>query len=115
MKIIIIDDEKEICLMLGKILAKLGHRVHCAHDCANAKILLKREQATLYFLDLNLPDGSGFDLISFIDHPANIYFMSAWDGESERKQVEALNVNGFIHKPFTKKDITLIIDQLPNE
>ena len=67
----------------------------------------------LIFVDLNLTDGSGYELIHSLrvfDKTAKIIVISAYEGERKK----ALEVGGslYIPKPFTKKTIREALQKL---
>lgn len=107
MKILIVDDETEICLLLSTILKKEGFEVGFVHSLSEASDRLDRERYSAFFLDLNLPDGSGFQMVEPIrkrNPGARIIIISAYD--SERKEALRRGCDDFISKPFTRKHIT---------
>ena len=60
------------------------------------------------FLDLNLPDGLGFDLLSLIRKEPNntkIIMISAFDGQAERRRATEQGADYFIGKPFTRLSV----------
>lgn len=114
MKALIVDDELDIGLMLSRMLNKNGLDAQHVDRVEKAKsILSEKGLHNVYFLDLNLPDGTGFDLVPIIkkEQPkAKIYIISAYDGAFEKNKAMELEVNGFIKKPFAKSDILSVID-----
>jgi len=105
---LIVDDEEEIGLILKIILNNKGMNVDIAHDLSKARSLVKNNGYQVIFLDLNLPDGTGFELIEKLnseDSDANIVVLSAFDGWSEKNKAMDLGVDIFIGKPFSKKEI----------
>ncbi len=112
MKALVVDDEQEICLMISKIL--LGEEIQstCANSLAEAAKIISKQVFDIYFLDLNLTDGSGFDLVPIIrstDTKAEIAIISAYDGSEEMNKVSELQINHFIKKPFSKKDVLFTV------
>ena len=115
MKILIVDDEEDIGLMLCKILNGLGHEVIHASRITKARELMDDSDYELYFLDLNLPDGSGFDLIKNIKniHPTpRIIIISAYDGAIEMNRARRHGVYKIIHKPFSKQQILELMQEI---
>ncbi|MEM7108676.1 MAG: response regulator [Bacteroidota bacterium] len=116
MTALIVDDELDIGLMLSRILEKeVVSAQHVDRITKALEILAEKKVFDFYFLDLNLPDGTGFDLVPLIKKQqpeAAIYFISAYDGVFEKNKAAELEVNGFIKKPFTKSDILSAINCL---
>lgn len=66
--VLIIDDEPDIIELLAITLERMGLNTFSAGTIAQAKNLLNKHKFNLVLLDLRLPDGSGLDLISEIQH-----------------------------------------------
>lgn len=108
MRVLIVDDEKDICRMICRIVSRRHIECNFAHNLEDARKLINTEKPELYFLDISLPDGRGFDLIPQMNNvtpDAKIVMISAYDDEHERNQAEYYNVKDFISKPFSKKNI----------
>jgi len=105
---LIVDDEEDIGLMVTLFLKKEGIKATYVNRVIPAKTIVAEKSHDFYFLDLNLPDGTGFDLIPLItekNSAAKIIIISAYDSHLEISKAEDLGVTTFIKKPFTKEDI----------
>ena len=114
-KALIIDDEEEIRMMLKIILKKEGLDVDAADNLLKARILLSKNEYQILFLDLNLPDGTGFELLEDLNTgngKMDIVIISAFDGWTEKNKAEKLGVKAFISKPFSKQAILDIISNI---
>lgn len=114
-RILIIDDEEDICFLLCNILQKKNMEVFLAHTLQDGLYKLSLNKPYLLFLDINLPDGSGLNAITAIkeQYPLiKIIIISAYDGLKERSQAEATGIDVFIGKPFSKEIICNTIKQL---
>lgn len=104
--VLVVDDEIDICSLLTQQLKKLGFQ---ASYCLTIHDAIQNLSATSYdliFVDLNLTDGSGYDLISSLrktDTRTKVVVISAYD--SERNKVLDSGANLFVAKPFTKYSI----------
>lgn len=108
MKVLIVDDEEDICFIVSRILAKNGFTVKYLNRVNSARAEIEENHFDLFLLDLNLPDGTGFDLIPQIreiNEDAKIIIISAYDSISEIKKADELETDGFIKKPFSKQQI----------
>jgi len=65
-KILIIDDDEELCEELAGILTDEGYEVATAFNGARGKQRLEANDYDLVILDLKLPKITGFDLLKFI-------------------------------------------------
>lgn len=107
-RVLIVDDEADICLLLSGLLRRLGYQPTCAHLIEEGRQCLSSQQFDAVFLDLNLPDGVGFDLLSLIrQQPTNtkIIMISAFDGQAERRRATEQGADYFIGKPFTRLSV----------
>jgi len=62
-KILIIDDDEQICLLLSKIAKRLGHQSCFVHTVEDALKACNIENWDLILLDLELPDGNGLSIL----------------------------------------------------
>lgn len=114
-RILIIDDETDICLLLSGLLRRLGYQPTCAHFIEEGRKCLTNQQFDAVFLDLNLPDGLGFDLLPMIrGAQANIkiIMISAFDGQAERKRATDQGADYFIGKPFTRRSVETALESM---
>jgi len=106
--ILIIDDEKDLCQILGDTLSSHGYNVKFAHTKKEALSGFKRQTPDLVFCDLKLPDGDGMRILSKIRKisPGTIVnIISAYGSEEARDEAKRLGAYGFIDKPFSEEDI----------
>lgn len=62
--ILIIDDEKQICTLMSRVVEEMGHRAEYALTLENGLKLGKANDFDLVFLDVQMPDGNGLQKIS---------------------------------------------------
>ena len=65
-KILIIEDEGEMCLLLNILLDAKEMKLDHVKYLSNAVEYLERENPSVILLDNKLPDGYGVDFISYI-------------------------------------------------
>ena len=65
-KILIVDDEKDLCWTITNLLNDEGYTLMVANDGKNALIQIKDASPDMVILDLKLPDINGIDLLSKI-------------------------------------------------
>jgi two-component system OmpR family response regulator len=114
-RVLIIDDEADICLLLSGLLRRLGYQPTCAHFIEEGRQCLSSQQFDAIFLDLNLPDGLGFDLLSAIKElqaDAKVIMISAFDGQAERRRATDQGANYFIGKPFTRRSVEMALQTI---
>jgi two-component system OmpR family response regulator len=60
--LLIVDDDKELCLLLSKFLSRHGYRVSVAHNGGEMASILEASRVNLVILDLMLPGEDGLVL-----------------------------------------------------
>ena len=107
MNICIIDDEKDNREILSFII-NTHHKdviiVGEADSVQNGILLINATKPDLIFLDIDLPDGTGFDLIRQLhDHKPEIIFCTAYN-QFALKAIEC-SALGYVLKPIIKDSI----------
>ncbi|MGB5258918.1 MAG: response regulator [Gammaproteobacteria bacterium] len=59
MKVLIADDDRDLCQLLGTVLRSRGHEVVFAFDAAQALVHAKNNSPDVIALDINMPGGTG--------------------------------------------------------
>ena len=88
-KVLIVDDELDICYLLSGILKQKKLRTNYVNTLSDAEVALRNDPPSLLFLDNYLPDGLGIDFIEFVKKnykETRIVMITAHDGEEERKK-----------------------------
>lgn len=115
-KILIIDDEPNMCWALGRLLEGAGFSVFKAITGHEALSSIETERFRFVFLDAKLPDIEGLELarrIHKIDPTVRIVMVSGYFYERDTVVQEALAaglISSFIAKPFLHADILRAIE-----
>ena len=110
LKILIVDDEAALRLLLYDIVTAAGFReVHTAADCAQAKEQFDRFAPDAVLLDVMLSDGDGFTLLEKWrkERDVPILFISARDADDDRLHGLGLGADDYITKPFLPQEVVL--------
>lgn len=102
-KIIVIEDDALLNKTLSYSMENSGYDVSSAPTAASARQLFERDEFHLFVLDINLPDGNGFDLCREIKDryaDAAIIFLTANDMESDMIKGFELGADDYVTKPF---------------
>ena len=115
-KILIIEDEGEMCLVLNILLSNEDIELEHVKNILAAEEYLAEELPSLIILDNKLPDGYGVDYISHLKkrYPSiKIIMITGFDASVKDVAME----NGadlFLEKPFTKEEFLTAIKTLLN-
>ncbi|HRH67319.1 MAG TPA: response regulator [Bacteroidia bacterium] len=110
---LIIDDEQDICYLLGKMLSVRSIQTETSYTIRDGLNKLKELSPSILFLDIHLPDGSGMEYLHQIrtSFPKLfIVLMSAYDGAEEKNKALNKGADFFLPKPFQRE----IVDELIN-
>ncbi len=115
-KILIIEDEGEMCLVLNILLNDEEIELEHVQSLSAAAEYLSKERPSLIILDNKLPDGYGIDFISFIkkNYPSiKIIMITGYDAAAKEVALEN-GADFFLEKPFTKQQLFDSIKALLN-
>ena len=100
---LIIDDEKMLADNTCEYFNMFDVKTAAVYSSAEAEAFLKDNEPNLVLLDINLSDGSGFELCKKIRQTLNIpiLFISARNTDDDK--IIALNIGGddYIEKPYS--------------
>ena len=102
-KVLIVDDEANICSFIAAILESNGYQVLTAGTCLQGRLVFATHNPDLIVLDLGLPDEDGSALIRTVREAgcaAPILVLSARSDEGEKIDPLDLGANDYITKPF---------------
>ena len=106
-RLIVVEDDPVTRAMIAGYFADHNFDVAEAGGCAECRLLLKRGRADLIFLDVQLPDGDGFEFAKEIQglSRAGIIFVTRRDTEVDR--ILGLEVAGdhYVTKPINLRDL----------
>ena len=111
--ILIVDDEQPIRKLLTSFLKNAGYNCWLAENVREAKSILHDQRIDLLLTDINMPGESGIDLSRYVkqQHPdVAIVIVSAIDNPDDAKEALALDVYGYLIKPFTKNLVLISVD-----
>ena len=110
-KILVVDDEEDICEILQFNLQLEGFKVDVAHSAEEA-MTLKLKEYNLILLDVMMGKISGFRMMQLMrqnDYTAHIpiIFITARDTENDVVTGFNLGADDYIAKPFSIKEVVL--------
>lgn len=115
LEVLIIDDETDICYLLGSLLRKKQIQSKFVNTLKDAANILELNEPEIIFLDNHLPDGLGVNFISHIKrfHPlSKIVMITAHDNLADKEKAIKEGVDYFIGKPFSKETVNIIMENL---
>lgn len=113
-RIYLVEDEKNLNLLLQKYLEKEGYIVNTFSDGSSALEKIN-DIPDLWILDIMLPDIDGYQLIKEIkkvDKSTPVIFMSARNEELDRIVGLELGSDDYLSKPFLPRELVIRTNKL---
>ena len=98
--------------MICVALQKENYRVYNAHTCKEGQFLVANHTFDMVILDINLPDGDGFQFCKWIKARSNlaVLFLSARDLEEDILNGYEIGADDYVTKPFSMK---ILLKKIP--
>ncbi len=106
-KILVIDDDKEICEVVEMFLQLEGYDVQTANTGLSGLELFRRDAPDLVILDIGLPDVSGQQICRIIrsESQVPVIILSARDSVSDKVICLDYGADDYITKPFENMEL----------
>ncbi|HWY77775.1 MAG TPA: sigma-54 dependent transcriptional regulator [Verrucomicrobiae bacterium] len=111
LEILIVDDEPLLRRQVAAQLEKLGAEVTAAADLTTARKFIADQEFDFVFLDVNLPDGLGTELLKEKVFPPNtaVIVMTAEAGVAGAVEAIRLGAADYLSKPFDPGELPLVL------
>ena len=116
-KLLIVEDEGDMCLLLNIILSDTDLEVNHVQTLLAADEYLQKQQPEVIILDNKLPDGYGIDFRMYLKkkYPSiKIIMISGFDAAAKDVAIEN-GADVYLEKPFTKDQLFKAIEDLIKE
>ena len=106
-KILLVEDEPNICNLLGAMLDSAGYQVLAAHTCAMARMMFFSHVPDLVILDLGLPDEDGMSFLMSVraESSVPVIVLSARSDELDKVNALDAGANDYVTKPFGSAEL----------
>ncbi|AZP10712.1 response regulator [Undibacterium parvum] len=103
MRVLIVEDDKDIRALMRTSLSVEGFEVQTAVSVSEASAMLKHAMPDVMVLDLGLPDGDGVDLVRQVrkHHNLPILVVSARHQEAQKILLLDAGADDYLTKPFS--------------
>lgn len=111
-KIIVVEDDRKLNRAVCYALEKEGYGVVSSYSIEEAKAVFLQGGVQLVLLDVNLPDGEGFEFCKWVKAQAAVpvLFLTARDLEEDALNGYELGAEDYVTKPFSMKILLKKID-----
>jgi two-component system OmpR family response regulator len=111
-RLLVVDDEANICALLATTLRLTGYEVRVANSGYEALLLAAEFQPDLVVLDVMLPDLDGFEVAQRLRAAGKrvpVLFLTARDAVEDRISGLAVGGDDYVTKPFSLEEVVLRI------
>ncbi|MFQ9248556.1 MAG: response regulator transcription factor [Clostridium paraputrificum] len=107
-RILLVEDEKEISLMVKNYLTKEGYIVDTDFNGEEGLFQFRQKDYSLVILDIMMPKMDGIDLIKRIREKSNVpaIILSAKDGEIDKALGLGFGADDYVAKPFSMVELS---------
>jgi len=114
-KVLVVDDNADAAWMLSLFISAHGHETAVANTGAEALALAESFCPEVVFLDLGMPQMSGFDVamaLRRIPGLAHVYIaaLTGWNDKATRERVQATGFNNHLTKPADVGVVLQLVD-----
>lgn len=110
LRLLVVEDHRELCAMLKLFLEVLGCGARFTEDAASALRAADEESFDVLLCDIALPDGNGWDLLRQLEtsghRPRHAIAMSCHGLNEDRARSEAAGFAAHLVKPFAPEALT---------
>ena len=113
-KILLVDDDRDLAEIIQDMLKTYGYEVKIVESCEETFEILKKEQFSLMILDINLPDGTGFEVLKELRSVSKVPVIFASARTSEDDKITGLEMGGddYLAKPYSLKELIARVNAL---
>ena len=112
--ILFVDDEDDLCMLMQMSLSRMGIDCHIANGVHQAKKRLQQQHYDACLTDLNMPDGSGLELVSYISNhypQLPVAVLSAYGNMEIAIAALKAGAFDFVSKPINQGELQRLLTQ----
>ena len=115
LRILVVDDNVDAADVLAALLEYAGHEVTVVHDGASALASVAADPPQVVFLDIGLPDMSGYDAAPIVRNmqgmgDSTLVALTGWGAESDKLRSTAAGFDHHLTKPADFGQVSALLD-----
>jgi len=117
-KILVVDDEPELCNLFSKIMTEMGYEVSTAVGGWQGLAKIRENPPDILFLDIKMPQMDGLEClrrIKKIKRKFVVVVMTGYGDIESAREAMRLRADEFISKPFDLDDLKRLVNELVGE
>lgn len=115
--ILVIDDQRNMCWILSKVLSDAGFEVKTANTVKEALAIADKYEVSAAIIDFRLPDGNGLDLFLQLrkkDGKVPGILITSYGSSTLYKEAIKLGFFAYVDKPFDNKLLITTVKEAIN-
>jgi len=116
-RVLLVDDDRELCQMLTEYLDAEHFEVKSVHDGGEALAELQSGEFEILILDVMLPNVGGFDVLRTLgaSYETPILMLTARGDDVDRIVGLELGADDYLSKPFNPRELVARLNSAPDE
>ncbi|MBT3283662.1 response regulator [Candidatus Bathyarchaeota archaeon] len=119
-RILVVDDDEDICVLVGRTLSNEGYKVDLAKDGVQALESMGESDYDLVVLDVMMPNKNGLEVIRDMKNEGRlrsipILLFSALGTGTKMMLQDENQADDYAQKPFMKNDFLMKVKKLINK
>lgn len=113
--IMVLDDERDACRLMRRILSRLGHQVQVFCRADEARRWLETSQPDLALLDIKLKEDNGLSILKFLraHRPAvKVIMITGYPSAETTREALRLGVEDCLIKPVEIEELESRVDKV---
>ena len=111
-KVLVVDDEKSIRVLLSGLLSQHGYHIFTASNGREALELIEKESVDVVLADIRMPDMNGMELLAEVTRrelSTTTILMTAYGSLQSAMEAMKAGAYDFITKPFKNDEVVLTL------
>ena len=114
-RILVVDDEEALRIVLSAELEGEGYQVSNAADGQEAINILKRQEFDLILLDIKMPNVDGFEVLKYVKErlpKTKVIMLTGFADLKNAIESKKLGAEDFISKPYDLVDLLTTVERV---
>lgn len=112
--IMVVDDEKDACRLMQRVLGRLGHEVHAFYDVKSARRWLEDHEPDLVLLDIKLKDDDGLSILRLLRphrSAVKVIIITGFPSAETAQEARRLGIEDYLVKPVELEDLEYYVNR----
>ena len=115
LKVLVIDDEQSICLLLNDVLVRFGHTVTTCQDGLNGLAAAQTDRYDLVMCDIRMPGMDGLEVLKqlrLLQPGATFVMITGFAKDDIIDEALRSGASACLAKPFSLSQVKLLLEEV---